>query len=662
MFRGRSNYDYIETYRGDAGARGCGGGGQRRFHPGGFGVGGPGDDWATGSCVGDRWAEPANAWGGCNGPWVGRGNDEYNTGGYSGGDFVGGVRSRGRHSGDNSNNNGCSGGLHWGGQDRRCSTGDEWLDDLGRGGQEWHASRGGGGGKPGSSMPEEVMRRQGVDAAWDALEEMQSHGTTTDIYTISRMLMKTAQECRNMSHHQLARLNRGISLVYGFIELRPQDADEVLFNALLDTCFRMKNVNQLEYTLQRMRQLQIQPSHVTLGILVKAYGQAGDVSKVLAIWDEMTDQRNHANAVTFGCMIDACVKCGRMDKAIEIFGNMKSRRKHRNTILYTTLIKGYGMQKDLQHALELFREMKDEGVPYNAITYNSIIDVSIKCCDVQTAESLLRQMIEDDNGIEPDLITFSTLLKGSCQEGDLDRALQIAEIIKDRGLKCDELVYNTLLDGCVKANDLSAGIGLFAEMIAEGMTPSQITHGILVRLHQRSGYAWRSLGAVAQLYQHHGLERPSQITERGRGSRRGGEKARRGATGASGCSDHGGNRDGSGGCHQGGEGGGSGNKGATSGQSHSGHDMHRSNGAGGCSVGLDFQAARSENVEAGARAGPLGISLAATTAEPSAVVAHPAAASAAADVEAAYFGGFANVSDCLGEEAAFGTHMQEPTD
>merc|ERR1719445_1432331 len=102
-----------------------------------------------------------------------------------------------------------------------------------------------------------------------------------------------------------------------------------------------------------MKKLQIHPSHVTLGILVKAYGQAGDVSRVLRVWEEMGEQRRQASAVTYGCMIDACVKCGYIEKAVEIF---------------------HGMEKDLTNALLLFREMKDEGVPCNTITYNSIID------------------------------------------------------------------------------------------------------------------------------------------------------------------------------------------------------------------------------------------------------------------------------------------------
>jgi len=371
---------------------------------------------------------------------------------------------------------------------------------------------------------EDLMRRKGVDEAWNALEDMQRRGVTTDKFTVSRMLMKTLGDGR--SRINPVKVYRGIALVERFIEQQPKDVDQVLINALLDTCCRLKDLSRLEATVQLMRNLKVAPSPVTLGILVKAYGQAGDLPKVLQVWDEMENQRGQANAVTYGCMIDACVKCGNLEKAVEIFNGMRESGKHRNTILYTTLIKGYGLEKDLEKVMSLFREMPHEGVPYNTITYNSAIDACVKCGDLATGEQLLNEMrqCQESGDLKPDLITYSTLLKGYCHVGELDKALQVVEAIKSSGLQCDELVYNTLMHGCVKASNLMVGVNLFEEMVKSGMRPSAITHSILVRLYQRVGYedSAAATNAVAELYQHHGIERPSG-SERSKGQhRRGG--------------------------------------------------------------------------------------------------------------------------------------------
>jgi len=354
---------------------------------------------------------------------------------------------------------------------------------------------------------EDIMRRKGVDEAWNALEDMQRQGIVTDKYTVSRMLMKTVGDGR--SKFVPSRIYRGMSIVEHFIEQQPKDVDEVLFNALLDTCCRLKDLTRLETIVASMKKLQVTPSPVTLGILVKTYGQAGDLAKVLQVWEEMEQQKALANSVTYGCMMDACIKCGCLQKAEDIFQAMRAEGKHKNTILYTTLIKGYGMEKDLGRALELFREMPAEGVPYNTITYNSMMDACVKCGDLSTAEGLLREITSGDSPLEPDLISFSTILKGYCHNGDLDKALQVLESMKARGLRSDELVYNTLMDGCVKVSDVSAGLGLFEEMVQVGLKPSAITNSILLRLYQKAGYEEGASEAVAQLYQRHGLEKPA---------------------------------------------------------------------------------------------------------------------------------------------------------
>lgn len=457
--------------------------------------------------------------------------------------------SQGYSSGYSRTSRGGGGGSGWSGGGGGGGGGSAWSGGGGGGGQHsrdrrhasghapqsaQHAASSSQGGKDGGkrnnnaavSPLEDLMRRKGVEEAWEALDDMQRAGMPTDRFTISRMLMRTLAEGRRQ--WEPAKIQRSVELVERFVQQQPEEADEVLFNALLDTHSRLKDIPRLEAAFKRMKQLNIEPSHVTLGILVKAYGQVCDIRQVMKLWDEMAVQRRQANAVTYGCMINACVKCGQTEKAAEIFRDMKLQQKHCNTILYTTLIKGYGNEKDLEKAIALFREMRDEGVPYNTIAYNSIIDVCIKCGDVEAAEEFFRDMLASSSNVQPDLITYSTLLKGYCQVGDLDKALQVAETIKACGLKCDELVYNTLMDGCVKANDLSAGVGLFAEMTQSGMKPSSITHSIFLRLYQRNGYKQNASDAVAQLYQHHGLERPPQASlERSKGSTRRADKKSR---------------------------------------------------------------------------------------------------------------------------------------
>lgn len=54
-------------------------------------------------------------------------------------------------------------------------------------------------------------------------------------------------------------------------------------------------------------------------------------------------------------------------------------------------------------------------------------------------------------GIKPDLITFSTLIKGYCAHGQMDKGLLLLKAMKQKNINPDGVLYNSLLDGCVRA-------------------------------------------------------------------------------------------------------------------------------------------------------------------------------------------------------------------
>merc|ERR1719330_264440 len=85
--------------------------------------------------------------------------------------------------------------------------------------------------------------------------------------------------------------------------------------------------------------------------------------------------------------------------------------------------------------------------------------------------------------VEPDIITYSTLIKGYCAEGDVDRAFHILEEMKrDNKFAPDEIMYNSILDGCARQHRVEDALRLLEEMKTSGIGPSNYTLSILVKL------------------------------------------------------------------------------------------------------------------------------------------------------------------------------------
>merc|ERR1719195_2558589 len=92
-----------------------------------------------------------------------------------------------------------------------------------------------------------------------------------------------------------------------------------------------------------------------------------------------------------------------------------------------------------------------------------------------------------DQQITPNIVTYSTILKGYCNERSIEKALELLEDMKKTTeFRPDEITYNTLLDGCARVGLYDRGVALLSEMQQEGVRPSNFTLSVLAKLATRS--------------------------------------------------------------------------------------------------------------------------------------------------------------------------------
>lgn len=131
-------------------------------------------------------------------------------------------------------------------------------------------------------------------------------------------------------------------------------------------------------------------------------------------------------------------------------------------------------------------EMKENpSVAPNTITYNSLIDICVRCFDMPKAKRLFGWMLSGDATAKPDLITYSTIIKGFCKDKNIEEALEALQTMERTGIKADEVLFNSLLDGCCKANELDLAFKVFENMQSLQIKPSNVTYSILVKIYSR---------------------------------------------------------------------------------------------------------------------------------------------------------------------------------
>jgi len=195
----------------------------------------------------------------------------------------------------------------------------------------------------------------------------------------------------------------------------------------------------------------------------------------------------------------------------EVWKN-EEQRSFVNTVIYSTILKGFAMTRQHDKVTVLNEEMKQRGIPKNKITYNTILNSMALCGLMHRVPEVLQDMREAEPRVDPDVVTYSTIIKGYCKSGDLDKSLDLfRQMRKEANLEPDELMYNSLLDGCTRQNRLEDASRILQEMLEAKIKPSNYTLSIVTRFLGRARRLDQAFSMVESLSNEFGFKPNVQV-------------------------------------------------------------------------------------------------------------------------------------------------------
>ena len=123
-------------------------------------------------------------------------------------------------------------------------------------------------------------------------------------------------------------------------------------------------------------------------------------------------------------------------------------------------IKNFGDKRHIDKAVAAFESLGRKGLSPTVVSYNVLLFALIKCGDLARATTVYQELLRDER-IEPNIVTFTTVLKGCCEAGDLDMATGLVEAIWARHLQPTERTVSTFLRGCMWVGDVGRALALF---------------------------------------------------------------------------------------------------------------------------------------------------------------------------------------------------------
>lgn len=326
-----------------------------------------------------------------------------------------------------------------------------------------------------NSLMDLAVKDQKLKMALGLIEEMQRDEISADGYTYCIIL--NGLKINESSVTLVKLILENIKKVLGANQFR---LDEALFNTILDVCFKYELHEDLDYFYELMRVKGITESPITYGTLIKAFSKQQKFDKVIQVFDKMLENKIMLNDMTYGSLLDACSKIGRMDYSLKIFDYLEALSSNMNSIIFTTMLKGYIKNEQFSEAIRFFERVKKyTHLNGMIITFNCALDLYVRKNDI---DGSLRLFEELSTHFTPDIISYSTLIKGLAFANRKAEAYQFVKKMVDVDPHVDVSVVNLFLDSCSNTSDFKLGIEAYEYVMMRNIAPNEITFGIMIKI------------------------------------------------------------------------------------------------------------------------------------------------------------------------------------
>jgi pentatricopeptide repeat protein len=208
--------------------------------------------------------------------------------------------------------------------------------------------------------------------------------------------------------------------------------------------------------------------------LMKVYAYSSMYDKACDIYDMVRADGLEPDPMMYGCLMKFAVECDRTELSQELFRKTPQAEIQN----YMSLIRSAGRSKDVNRAFEILEDLKKSNISLDIAAYNCVLDVCVICGDMKRAEALCDDMRKIS---KLDMITYNTLLKGYCGQGDLQGARKLLREMESLGHKPNDVSFNCMINAAVKAGNMRDAWDIVASMEKSGIPVDHYTVSTMMK-------------------------------------------------------------------------------------------------------------------------------------------------------------------------------------
>lgn len=272
---------------------------------------------------------------------------------------------------------------------------------------------------------------------------------------------------------------------------RTLPSDKVVFSCLINGALENGAPDRAAAMLERYCEADLDPrDHV---LLFRTYVAINDVKSAektfRALGEDMT-------SLMLNLLLLTCVQTNQPEHALEClhdayaFQESRNRKADENcpqeggaqesepmvdVVSYNTVIKGFAQSGMLPRCFDCLHEMRAHSLEPDDVTFGTLLDMCIADNDMNAANQVVDLLVRGDRPV--DTVMCTLFIKGLVRAQKLPKALELYEEMKRRnseGARPDIVTYSVLIKAFVDSHDLEKALLMVEDMGAAGHSPDDI--------------------------------------------------------------------------------------------------------------------------------------------------------------------------------------------
>jgi len=244
-------------------------------------------------------------------------------------------------------------------------------------------------------------------------------------------------------------------------ETRPL-VNTVTYSTIIKGFANAKECDKVMSLYEEMKTNDIQPNNITYNTVLNAFAQGGAMQRVPALLQDMKAAVPPAepDMITYSTIIKGYCNSGSLDRALEILAELKSDGKFTpDEVVYNSLLDGCAKEHRPNDALKLLDEMKATGVAPSNYTLSMLIKLMGRCRKLTQCFSIVEDLSRE-YGLKLNIQVYTCLIQACFNNRQAAKAVTLHQKMIDEGLCPDEMTYSALVKGCLQGGLVDKAVEL----------------------------------------------------------------------------------------------------------------------------------------------------------------------------------------------------------